>query len=171
MASPLKHSKAAAEKPKPTAQKLDAIGIEVICERIADCTTLQAIADDAQVSKGSLITWLANYADQYARAREAQAEVLAEDILKLADVCRIGTKTTEKANGDVETVTADMVERARLQIDARKWLAGKMNSKKYGDKVAVGGDPDAPLQVHATTTVILDFDAVQKKRKEMIGAS
>ena len=41
-------------------------------------------------------------------------------------------------------VTADMVERARLQIDARKWLAGKMAPKKYGEKLALGGADDLP---------------------------
>ncbi|MFA7269920.1 MAG: hypothetical protein WC073_11295 [Sterolibacterium sp.] len=133
---------------KPTtAQLLDAIGIDEICEQVAECSPLREIADKVGVSKGSLINWLANHADQYARAREAQADVLATDILTLADVCRVGTITTEKANGDVETKTTDMVERARLQIDARKWLAGKMAPKKYGDRLTHAGDAENPLAV------------------------
>ena len=37
-----------------------------------------------------------------------------------------------------------MIEHRRLQVDARKWAAGKLAPKKYGDKLAVGGDEDAP---------------------------
>jgi hypothetical protein len=33
-----------------------------------------------------------------------------------------------------KTITGDMVERARLQIDARKWLAGKLAPRVYGDR-------------------------------------
>jgi len=111
---------------------------------VADCVTLREIAEGVGISKGSLIAWLAGHADQYTRAREAQADVLAGDILKLADECRIGTIKTERANGDTEIRTADMVDRARLQIDARKWLAGKMSPKKYGEKIQHGGADDLP---------------------------
>ena len=127
-----------------TATRLDAIGIDAICEMVADCVTLREIAESIGISKGSLLAWLAGHADQYTRAREAQAEILASDILRLADECRIGTIKTERANGDVEIRTADMVDRARLQIDARKWLAGKMSPKKYGEKIQHGGADDLP---------------------------
>jgi len=51
-------AKKPAVKTLTTAQKLDAIGIDAICERIADCVTLQVIADDAGVSKYMLLEWL-----------------------------------------------------------------------------------------------------------------
>jgi hypothetical protein len=41
--------------------------------------------------------------------------------------------------------TGDMVERSRLQIDSRKWLAAKLAPKKYGDKLELAGDPDRPI--------------------------
>jgi hypothetical protein len=128
------------QKAAPAQNKLDAIGIESICERIADCETLQAIADSAEVSKGTLITWLAGHADQYARAREAQADKLAEDILAIADDGSNDTYKTE----DGEATNYDVIARSRLRVDARKWLAGKMAPKKYGEKVAVGGAEDLP---------------------------
>ena len=143
-AKPTAKAKKPAVKTLTTAQKLDAIGIDAICERIADCVTLQVIADDAGVSKYMLLEWLGKHANQYARARESQADKMAEDILALADKCRTGVKTTTKADGSIEMVTADMVERARLQIDARKSLAGKMAPKQYGEKLALGGADDLP---------------------------
>lgn len=60
---------------------------------------------------------------QYALAREEQADTYADEIVDIAD------KTDDPA-------------KARLQIDARKWVASKLKSKSYGDKVDVtsGGD-------------------------------
>ena len=49
-------------------------------------------------------------------------------------------------------VTGDMVERAKLQLDARKWLLSKMRPDKYGDRVTqeVTGPAGAPLQLGIT---------------------
>lgn len=145
-----------------TGQKLDAIGIEAICERVADCVTLQTISNDVGISKGSLITWLAGYADQYARAREAQAEVFAEDILAIADDGLNDTYTD--GDGNIRT-DQDVVARSRLRIDARKWLAGKMSPKKYGDKVTqeVVGKDGGPVEVK--TTVAFESDALSMLEK------
>lgn len=44
--------------------------------------------------------------------------------------------------------TGDMVERSKLQVDARKWLLSKLAANVYGDKLALGGDPTGqPLQL------------------------
>lgn len=55
---------------------------------------------------------------QYAYAEKFIADVLAEEIISIAD--------TEENYG-----------KARNQIDARKWLAGKRAPKKYGDRIDV----------------------------------
>lgn len=40
-----------------------------------------------------------------------------------------------------------MIQRSKLRVDTRKWLASKMAPKKYGDKVAIGGADDlGPVQ-------------------------
>jgi hypothetical protein len=59
--------------------------------------------------------------DQYARAREAQAEHFADELIEIVDTERDAAI-------------------ARVRMDARKWAAGKLAPKKYGDKVAVDGD-------------------------------
>ncbi|WP_395449387.1 hypothetical protein ACHMW7_05805 [Aminobacter sp. UC22_36] len=46
---------------------------------------------------------LISFADQYARAREAQADALFDDILDIADTTQIGVKTKEAADGSIET--------------------------------------------------------------------
>jgi len=63
---------------------------------------------------------LAEFAEQYARAREDQAENLVARAMKIVD--------------EVKAETAE-VSRARLQFDAFRWHAGKLAPKKYGDRV------------------------------------
>ena len=58
------------------------------------------------------------FSAQYARARDAQMDAMAEDILLIAD-----------------EENAEDTQRAKLRIDTRKWLMSKMAPKKYGDKV------------------------------------
>lgn len=63
----------------------------------------------------------------YARAREEQAETLAAQITDLAD-----EEPPTLANGGYDSAA---VNRQRLRIDARKWIASKLKPKVYGDSV------------------------------------
>lgn len=51
--------------------------------------------------------------------------------------------------GILETVTADMVERTKLQIDARKWRLSKMAPKRYGDRLNLeaSGPDGGPIPI------------------------
>lgn len=72
--------------------------------------------------------WLgkhAEFAAQYARAREEQADHYADELLEIAD-------TTKDPN------------KARLQIDARKWKASKLAPKKYGEKLDITTRDETP---------------------------
>lgn len=136
-----------------------------ICDAIADGRSLRSICEDEGMpSKTAVMRWLGDednqaFRDQYARAREAQADKYAEEIIEIADTPVIGEKTTTKPNGDVETVTGDTVDRARLRVDARKWLAARLAPKKYGDKLAVGGADDLPpVQIQPVLNVTVGGD-------------
>lgn len=87
---------------------------------------------------------------RYTRAKEAQLQVLADQLIDLADNDRICRKVTEKADGSTETVTLDQTDRTKLQIDTRKWLLSKLNPKKYGDKVEqfISGPAGGPIQAN-----------------------
>jgi len=73
-------------------------------------------------------------AEKYARAKFDGLEMLADEIVQLSDECRIGEKWKETKDGNFKE-TGDMVERTKLQIDARKWLLSKLAPKKYGDRL------------------------------------
>ncbi|WP_246332898.1 terminase small subunit protein [Aureimonas mangrovi] len=118
---------------------------DVICERIADGESLRSIcSDEGMPSKSSVFKWLGeqtSFSDQYARAREAQADALFDEIVDIADDGR--NDWMEKRNADGEhigwTENGEAMRRSVLRVDARKWMAGKLRPKVYGDKVALTG--------------------------------
>jgi hypothetical protein len=92
------------------------------------------------------------FREQYARATEQRADLMAEEILEIADDGRNDYATTE--NG--ETFNSEHVQRSRLRVDARKWLLAKMQPKKYGERVQteVTG-PDGGAVVHKVTVELV----------------
>ena len=68
----------------------------------------------------------------YARAREYRCDIMAEDIIDIADD---GTNDYyEDENGNIKT-DHENINRSRLRVDARKWVLSKIAPKKYGDKI------------------------------------
>lgn len=108
-----------------------------ICRLLAEGESLRSIcASEGMPSKSTVCRWLATddgFRERYIAARELQAETLFEEILLIADSPKIGERITVKADGSTETVKADMVEHRRLQVDARRWMVGKMAPKRYGE--------------------------------------
>ena len=88
---------------------------------------------------------------QYTRACEARADFMADEILDIADSSEGDLYVDD--NGDTK-IDGNTVQRARTQIDARKWLMSKMAPKKYGDKIQLGGDEDNPINVKFDITKI-----------------
>ncbi len=114
---------------------------DLICERLVSGESLRAICrDDEMPAISTVFRWLGlhpEFSEQYARAREEQAEALADEIVAIAD---------KDSDGDDSAVLA---ARDRLRVDARKWVASKLKPKKYGDRQVLAGDPEAPVVVQA----------------------
>ena len=70
----------------------------------------------------------------YARAKEEQLQILADEIQQIADEPQSGEVVTLKGD-EREVKIADMIEHRRLRIESRKWLLSKLAPKKYGDKI------------------------------------
>jgi len=121
-----------------------------ILNRLADGQSLRKICLDENMPDGSVIRkWLSrnpDFARQYAYARDEQADTLFDETLAIAD------------NLPVEA-TNEMIRKAQLQIDTRKWLAGKLRPKKYGEAnklEAQNGDQSITMQT--INIGKLDFD-------------
>lgn len=135
---------------------------ELICERLSEGKTLTEICP-ARMSAvpvewgkinfphiSTVFRWLAanaEFRDMYARAREAQADVWAQEIIDIADTPKAGAIERTDKEGNVTVETRDMIEHRRLQVDVRKWAAAKGAPKKYGDRLELAGDKDNPLVV------------------------
>lgn len=109
---------------------------DLICEALAEGHSLRSIcASDDFPNKGTVFRWLATnkeFSDQYARAREAQADCLFDDILTIADDGRNDSYTDDEGRPRTDF---DVIARSKLRVDARKWMAGKLRPKVYGDKI------------------------------------
>lgn len=139
---------------------------DAICDRIAQGESLRSIcADDGMPSQTAVFKWLASdkasetggaLVEQYARAREAQADRLFDDILEIADDARNDWMYRRGDDDAGWQVNGEHIQRSRLRIDARKWMAGKLRPKVYGEKVSLehGQDPDNPLPASITLNIV-----------------
>jgi hypothetical protein len=113
-----------------------------ICERIAKGKSLINICTELSLSYSQVMVWLKNYTyftDNYARAREAQADWYADEIISVID----------NAKSD-----RNEIERARIKVEALKWVASKLKPKKYGDKLDLTSDGDrVPIPIYGGLSV------------------
>jgi hypothetical protein len=110
--------------------------VDDICEQIADGQSLSAACRSHGTTTQSFLRWCAKtaeYAEQYARAREARGVYYGERVASIAE------KTLE---GEYEPSAA------RVAVDALKWTAGRMAPKQYGDRLAaeISGPDGGPIQ-------------------------
>lgn len=125
---------------------------DTICDRLAEGESLRSICKrEGMPAKGTVMRWLAQnkeFQDQYARAREAQADAIFDEILDIADDATNDWMLRNSDEGDAYQVNGEHIQRSRVRIDARKWMAGKLRPKVYGDKLDLnhGTQPGDPLQ-------------------------
>ena len=123
----------------------------VICERLADGESLVSICKtDGMPKKTAVYEWLASkkdFAEMYARAREDQADSLADQIIALADEMPMEI-TDDKGKTRFDSA---YVQWQKNRVDARKWVAAKLKPRKYSDRIAHVGDKDGdPMQMDVT---------------------
>jgi len=128
---------------KWTPEKRKEVG-DYICEELAKGRSLRSICQDPDMPAVQIVLgWRdddAAFYEQYTRAREAQADHFADEITEIAD-----TETDPN--------------RARVRIDARKWAAGKLKPKTYGDRLQLDGD----MQVKLTD------DQLERRLAQLLG--
>jgi hypothetical protein len=129
-----------AKKPKLTGRPSDFSqeAADEICDRIGKGESLAEVcSDDWLPHKSTVYRWLGDednkgFRDQYAQAREAQADGKFDKAWQIASAA-----------------TAENVQVARLQVDTIKWQASKLAPKKYGEKVTTEhtGEGGGPINV------------------------
>lgn len=119
-----------------------------ICVRLAHGEPLVRMCKEEKMpTVSSVYVWLTQhkeFADMYAKAREDQADTLADEIIAIADESQNDSYVDD--NGKVKT-DWEVVGRSKLRVDARKWVAAKLKPRKYGDRV------DHAIEANMTVTL------------------
>ena len=113
---------------------------DAICEKIASTSfSFKTICESLEIPTGTALAWLnkqPTFQEKYARAKEMQADLLAEEIMDIADDGSNDLMTIVKGDLSYEVENKEVVNRSRLRIDARKWIASKLKPKRYGDRIS-----------------------------------
>ncbi len=111
-----------------------------ICREVAISTKglTHICADNAEFpSPASVYLWRLvhkEFSDNYAQAKRNQADLLVEEIIEISDNSALDVTIDDEGN---EKINHEIVARARLRVDTRKWIACKLLPKVYGDKSEV----------------------------------
>jgi hypothetical protein len=122
-----------------------------ICELTATSSrSLDSICKEVKIGVRTVLDWLCDddkkdFAQKYARSKEEQADFLANEILEIADDGRNDLMTIGFGDKAYEAENKEVVNRSKLRVEARKWLAGKLRPKKYGDNLKLSGDIENPI--------------------------
>ena len=120
--------------------------INDILEHVASGKSVKSLIDhsgrDVIPSYTTWCEWLkesTDLADNYARAMESRQEVIFEEILVIADDQE---GDVYKNDEGIEFTNHNVIQRSKVRIEARQWVLGRMNAKKYGNKIDMtsGGD-------------------------------
>jgi len=145
--------------------------VSEICRRISMGEPLRQICRDEHMPHWTQVyEWLSRdevLSLQVARAREAGYDALAEEALEIADTPRLGAKKvftsgSEEGEDNMTVTEEDMLGHRKLQIETRLKLLACWNPKKYGTKVALGGDPANPLKMEVQVESDTYLAAVMK---------
>ncbi len=113
---------------------------EEVCARLAEGESMRKIAkDDHMPSSRTMFNWLSTndaFLQQYEISKAECADMYAEEIIEIADDTANDYIDVSDENGatGATRLNTEHVQRSRLRIDSRKWVASKLKPKKYGDK-------------------------------------
>ncbi len=150
----------AKRKPGRPTRYTEAIAVK-ICRRLAEGESLRKICKDtAMPAISTVMGWLfdgkhADFSEQYARARDLQADKLFDEALEIADESSDDWIRTEDGK---KILDHEHVQRSRLRVDTRKWAAGKLAPKRYGEKLQHTGDGGGPIRVRPDLSKLTDED-------------
>lgn len=150
----------------------------ILCARIVEGESLKKICRDEDMpGVVTVFQWLRRHTDfahQYALAMEQRAETHVEEMFEIAD--DVSNDTIEDPETGKLRANSEWINRSRLRVDVRKWHAGRMKPKKYGDKVIqeVTGDGGGPVQHQVAQITLraedLDPDARETLRQALLTA-
>lgn len=127
--------------------KSNAVKIRTALELISGGQSVRKACEAAGIAR---TVFLENVdGDQYARAREAQADAHFDEMAELEAECRAGTLDPQAF---------------RALLDSRKWRLARMRPRVYGDRVDVTNSDGSMRPLPQAVEIIL-VDAENGRRK------
>lgn len=116
------------------------LGLE-ICDKISNSSKgLRTLCNENThwPDRSNIFRWrlrIKEFRDLYDEAKKNQVEALVDDCLDISDETShdIITKVA-KDGSEYEVCNSEYINRSRLRVDTRKWLAQKLAPKTYGDR-------------------------------------
>lgn len=137
-----------------------------ICERVACGEPVRQICLlEHMPNQDTVYCWLnrhSEFAERYARAKEAQAERFAEELQEIADDGRNDwiERENSRTGQTYVALSEEAIARSRLRVETRKWLMSKFKPKKYGERI----DVDVKGEITHTVTPAQVLASVEKSR-------
>jgi hypothetical protein len=155
----------------PLIRFTDAVATE-IGERLSNGESLRTIcADDNMPRQATVFRWLADerysgFREQYTRAREAQADAIFDEFLYFADDGSNDWMVMRNADGENIgwTENGEVLRRSVLRVEARKWMAGKLRPKKYGEKLELEHTGEVKTTIDASALANLTAEQREQLR-------
>lgn len=130
-----------------TEEERKALAESIILDIAERHKSARAACKKHDVKTSSFLRWVREseeIANKYMRAMELRQDALFDEIIEIADSQENDVSIDADGN---KIINHNIVQRNKLQIDARKWSLAKMNPRKYGDKVDVTTDGEKINQI------------------------
>lgn len=143
---------------------------EAVCEKLTACGSLRAVCRDEGMPNRSTITrWVVDdidgFAARYARAKDLGIDEFVDETIEIADDGTNDWMNTERG----PQLDSEHIQRSKVRIETRRWLAERMAPKRYGLKQALDlSNTDGTLQVDeaARSARVAQLLALAQQRKE-----
>jgi len=139
-----------------------------ICAQLASGDSMRTVAKaDKMPSMATIFSWLRtkpDFLERYTRAKEESADALIEEMMDIADDGSNDWMVAHrKDDSEAWQLNGEHVQRSRLRVDTRKWVASKLKPKKYGDRIETTLSGEVKLKHDVSNLTDEELDAVITK--------
>jgi len=134
-----------------------------IVDRLMEASIRKVCEEEGMPDRNTVNRWMLihpEFAAKCARAREIRAAAYVEETIEIAD-----QPAPTNAFGSVD---GGAVQDKKVKIAARQWYAEKIDPRRFGQKVAIGGAEDLPPLKNLTDD---DLEARIRAKLEAMNAS
>lgn len=120
--------------PATAVKKLEAVGIDKLCEDFGRLGgSIRKLAKEHGVAIGSVHNFFSRpeNIEKFREAKSRRADEIVEEIFEIADDPNLGVY---KDITGAERVDTGAVNRAKLRIENRRWLAGVLDPERFAPK-------------------------------------